>query len=114
MLSLAVTLALAFWTPYSPEPVCPQGVQVISYNYGGLYTIDNGLRVRPTRDTYAFTSLDTMSCIVWMNVRVRTVPEACVYIIHEIGHNWFGLRHTTERNVMNEHPYIPGICYSRQ
>jgi len=97
-------LALAFWLPYSPTPVCPDGIQVsqarVPHDLVAVGVI-------------AWSRRGSQDCRVWVNRnrwRFLTPPWQCAALAHEIGHMWFDLPHGP--GIMAaELARPPGICF---
>jgi hypothetical protein len=98
--ALAVSLALAFWSPYHGGPVCPNGVQVQYY--------------QGDRSQAGWSYIGTDDCVINVNqwVTQETIPFQCAVVAHELGHNVFGLEHSSDpNNVMYPYVVTPGACY---
>lgn len=103
---LAITLALAFWTPYAGgQPVCPQGVQIIQMAPDLIAAGNDG-----------YSWMGTQTCSIQINLKTidrYTIPEQCALVAHELGHNLFALEHQ-DRTIMDpstDTRPVPGACY---
>jgi len=104
---LAIILALAFWAPYSREPVCPLGVQ-INYFAPGTHG----------KDTQGWSDEITKgNCDFLLSTEIvhSSIPHQCSIIAHELGHRFMGLNHSSDpSNIMYSWVPTPRICRLKQ
>lgn len=101
MVALAISLAIAFWTPYTTEPICPQGVHVIRMTPGKSYAYPWGEKVLLPKDVIGYSAIGDRSCYIWVSRYLWDRETMYRVIAHELGHNWFGLEHSPDKtNIM--------------
>lgn len=109
---VAVQRAVTFWQPYSPTPVCPDGVVI---HQVWRYSNDNVAGTVPS-DSYSRREDGTLqpNCNVYVAPQFRglTRPMQCAFVARSLGTSWFGLPPTTDRrNVMYGGGWIvPRAC----
>lgn len=109
---VAITLALAFWTPTVGHNPCPDGVNVQPLSAElDAPNADGGASWFRVADTGAVVG----SCTIRIGAIADSysVPKQCALVAHELGHALFGLDHA--EGIM--WPYsdtrpIPAKCYS--
>lgn len=105
MTALAISLAIAFWTPYATEPICPQGVHVIQVTPAKSYAYPGGKKTLMPHDALGMSGMGAKSCYIWLSKYVKDTESKFRVIAHEIGHDWFGLDHSQDKtNIM--YPYM--------
>lgn len=102
---LAITLALAFWTPYhggQPIPCTADDVTVIS-----VQAMPDG---RPA-DGWAYRGPGRCAINIYAGVGDRPIGEQCSILAHEWGHAWFDLPDSNNpNNVMTQSYIVPAAC----
>lgn len=104
---LAVTLALAFWAPYSPQPVCPDGVVIHV-----VADIHASAPVALPATAVAWTWIGG-GCVLWVDRAVErwSIADQCAIVAHEIGHGALGLDHSADpANIMAPDVPTPAAC----
>lgn len=111
---LALTLALAFWTPAGGVNPCPDGVNILPVPEVNPYT---GVSLAGA-DGWAVYGI---GCEIHLAPEVETypIPIQCGVIAHELGHSLHRFPDEDEHapNIMNGFTStrpIPGICYNAQ
>lgn len=108
--AVAVSLALAFWTPYNDgQPVCPDGVSIHHVTFYGTAGSVPGL---------AYTLRENGQLVPNCNVYIDPTfqhlrrPMQCAFVARALGAAWFGLPASSDRrNVMYGRGWVvPGAC----
>lgn len=106
--AIAVTMALAFWQPYSPEPICPGGVDVYYFTDAQHHSD------QPDTKIWGWTDIPgARDCRVGVNVDLPKQPIEfqCAVVAHELGHVELGLEHSADpRNIMYWDVPTPAAC----
>lgn len=105
----AVKLAVAFWQPYSPTPVCPAGITLHRVGpYGTPGSVPSAAYIVRTNGELV------PNCNVYVSPEFPDEPRPlqCAFVARALGVAWFGLSPSRDRrNVMYRDGWvIPRAC----